>query len=344
MIGKNKQNCIFLDTKEDDNWELAAEIRKSSGIDWKVKGWNNAGLENGSFAHFRRVFLYFIHGIGIFINRRKYDRIIAWQQFYGVTFAYLCSLFHVKKRNTLYVFTFIYKEKGGLSGRLFYRFVNRAVSSEYIDKIFVFSPTEVNYYRSIFDVSEDRFTFVPLGFTAPTLSGDIPYDGSYPFLLAAGRSNRDYGFLLEAAKKTDAQIVIICDNLAIDERALPDNVYLYRNIFGDDYYRFLDKCKVVLIPLDNPKISSGQLVMIQAMQYCKPIIATAGEALSGYLEDGVNALIVDKSEEAFVDKINDILNNEDLYRRISDKGHEEYLNKYSYASFGRRLGELVSNV
>ena len=241
MTGKKRQNCIFLDTKEDDGWELAVEIRKSSGIDWKVIGWDNAGLENGHLAHFNRIFLYFIHGIGIFAKRKRYDRIIAWQQFYGVVFAFICSLFHVRKLNKLYIFTFIYKEKSGKAGKLFFRFVNRAVSSEYVDSIYVYSPTEVDYYNSIFDVPEGRFEFVPLGFTAPIISGDIPYEGEYPFLLAAGRSNRDYGFLLDVAGKTDAQIVIVCDNLAIDEKDLPPNVHLYRNVFGDDYYRFLDK-------------------------------------------------------------------------------------------------------
>lgn len=340
MNNKDRQNCIFLDTKENDSLELANEIRRSSGIDWKIKSWNNAGLEKGRFGHIRRVLLYFIHGTSIFVRRRQFNRIIAWQQFYGIIFAFLCSIFHVKKQNVLYVFTFIYKEKKGVAGRLFYRFVSRAVSSKYVDKIFVYSPSEVSFYHSIFPVHDDRFTFVPLGYTSPLLSGNIPYDGDYPFFLAAGRSNRDYDFLLEVAKHTNAQIVIICDCLAKHEEDLPANVHLYRNIWGENYCRFLDKCKAVLIPLDNPNISSGQLVMIQAMQYRKPVIATAGKALEGYLKDGVNALVAEKTIESFVGKMNSILEDENLYQSISNKGYEEYLHMYSCASFGRRLSEL----
>lgn len=72
--------------------------------------------------------------------------VLCWQQFYGIAIAFFQRMFHMKKRYKLVIMTFIYKEKRGLAGKLFYRFVRYAVTSRYVDKIILTTQSEKPMY------------------------------------------------------------------------------------------------------------------------------------------------------------------------------------------------------
>lgn len=80
--------------------------------------------------------------------------------------------------------------------------MRKAVNSPALDKIVCFSSSEPAYYQSIFGT--DKFTYVPLGLGDLNRGGRIP-QGEERFILAAGKSNRDYDFLVDALKDTPYQ-------------------------------------------------------------------------------------------------------------------------------------------
>jgi phosphatidylinositol alpha-mannosyltransferase len=49
---------------------------------------------------------------------------------------------------------------------------------------------------------------------------------------------------------------------------------------------------VFVICLDDPGVSAGQVRLMTAAELGTPVIATSGAALDGYLESGVNAVVV----------------------------------------------------
>ena len=59
----------------------------------------------------KRYLKYFAVAFKYFLSRKKYGAIVGWQQFYTLIFVFYCSLFRVKKRNTVVVLSFIYKDK-----------------------------------------------------------------------------------------------------------------------------------------------------------------------------------------------------------------------------------------
>lgn len=337
---KEKANIVCTDFLPAKNWMFLNALSATTQLEWQQKGWKNSGLIKGKWANAQRLLGYFAHAWSIFFHRKRYDKIVAWQQFYGLIFAFYCKLFHCKKVNQLIVMTFIYKDKGGFVGKLYKRFIKGIVRSKYVDKFVVFAESEVGYYSDLFGVDKKKFEYMPLGIDEKVCSGEPSVDLPDKFILSVGRSNRDYAFLVECADKLPLPVVILADTYKCDK--LPDNVILYNNIHNIEYLQILNKCYAVVIPLKDPNISSGQLVMLRAMQYKKPIIITNSKAVDSYVKDGYNALVIDKNDEAFVNATNVLMQDKDFYDQLVDNGYTEYKKKYSLSALGKNIGNLFA--
>lgn len=191
---------------------------------------------------------------------------------------------------------FIYtgKADGGISNikRTYYSFV-----LSMCDIIICHSRLETERYKDIFPDVADRFAFVPWG-------GDVqgwrdfqlppPAPADQPFrILSAGRSGRDYPTLAAALKDEDVAISIICDNAeAIAGVATAGNIKILRACYGADYIKEIKDSDIVVVPLSVTDISAGQMVIIQAMAYGKPVVVTNTPTISDYIVDGENGLLV----------------------------------------------------
>lgn len=335
-----KKNVILADTIVDEKWEFYSGVQNESGVDWDIKCWNNAGLKNNSLFNIKRIFGYFFHAFSIFRKRKKIENIIAWQQFYGLNFAFYSMLFHVKKVNKLTIMTFIYKPKKGLLGGFYAYFIRKILNSGYIDHIIVFSKGEVEYYSKIFGTSMTLFKYMPLGIESKKQLKKTTVSLPEKFLLSVGRSNRDYDFLIRCSKKLESFNIVIITDIIHDTTAFPPNVMLLNGIRGEEYFKILDKCEAVLIPLKEQNMSSGQLVLLQSMQYKKPIVITETNSIAEYVTNNINALIVPKDEEVFCQAVETVTNNKEIALNLVNNGYEKYKNEFSLEALGRRIGEL----
>ena len=335
----NKMNIVLVDTLVSDDWEFATGLELGSEQKWRIIKWNNAGLKNNKLHNIKRLFGYFFYSLQIFLKRKKYLNIVAWQQFYGLIFAFYCNLFKVRKENTLIVMTFIFKEKKGRIGKIYKKFVRDVVKSDYIDKLVVFSEHEIEHYSTLFSVSKDKFQFFNLGIEKKKELEKTKVDLKYPFLLAVGRSNRDYSFLFSCVENMPWNIVVLTDELNY-EGLVPSNVQVFNNIRGEEYLKILNESFAVLIPLQNSNISSGQLVMLQAMQYKKPIIITESETIGSYVQHNINALVVKKERGQFNQAIKLLYEDEVLYKRLTDNGKKIFENNFSLLMLGKNVGKL----
>ena len=136
-------------------------------------------------------------------DRYEGKTVLCWQQFYGIAIAFFCRLFHMKKKYQLVIMTFIYKQKKGLAGRLFYHFVKYAITSPYVDKIILTTQSERKKYQEIFGVDEAMFGFAKCGAIEyqPEEFDDNELKKKN-YLFSTGRSNRDYSFLMQAIEGT----------------------------------------------------------------------------------------------------------------------------------------------
>lgn len=74
---------------------------------------------------------------------------------------------------------------------------------------------------------------------------------------------------------------------------------------------------MVVIPLQNLNISSGQLMLLQAMQLGKPIIVTNNCTIYDYIENGKTGLILANEKKLWIEAIKKIYNDSDFYDMLS---------------------------
>ena len=333
-----KKNGIFADMQPSLPWEFAEGIEEETGIKWDVISY----VSNDRSSHLMEVIRYckyFYYAFLIFIRRNQYDKIITWQQFYGLIMAAYCRLFRVKKRFSLIVMTFIYKKKQGRLGDLYHSFMQFALNSKYIDKIIVYSQNEVNYYANLFCITE-KFVFIPLGIEKIVNTQTDKHLLQQKYILSVGQSNRDYQFLYEALKDTVYRVKILAGVIHLPATK---NIEIHTNIFGKEMLHYLHHCFCVVIPLADTKISSGQLAALQAMQSGKPVIVTESDGIADYVVDGYNGMVIKKEKEALTGALHALYSNDILYNTLSQNALYEFEKKYSIRQLGHHVGCIFNS-
>ena len=120
-----------------------------------------------------------------------------------------------------------------------------------------------------------------------------------------------------------------------------ENIKILTNCHDDDYFRELAKCRAVIVPLEDTHISSGQLVIIQAMMYGKPVIVTENDTVTDYIDSGKTGLVIKKTKKNLSDAIS-ALSDEKYYEEISAAERSQYESKFSVYAMGTAIGKLLS--
>ncbi len=331
---KARDNVILLDSAPRKEWNFLPLLEKETGLKWEIRHIDSHFSDPG----WKKKLKFFLFPAQLFLKREGINMILSFQQFYGLIFALYCRLFRVKKKNTLVVATFIYRPKKGLVGKLYFRFMKGMVQSPYIDRIICFSKSEPEYYRTLFDVKEGLFTYVPfaIGDAAPEFQkGGVREEG---YILSAGKSNRDYDFLTEALADTPYPVRILSD--AYKREGISGNIKIYGNVFGREYLEMLAGCYCVVVPLADVHISAGQFVFLQAMMFGKPVIVTESETVRDYIQDGSSGLVIKKEKACLLDALKRLYGDPELYRTISVTGRKRYEEQYSLNRMAEKIGGL----
>ena len=209
------------------------------------------------------------------------------------------------------------------------------MKSKYVDKFVCFSRRECEYYSSLFGVALEKFVYVPLGIESSEIETS---KGDYIF--STGRSNRDYDFLVDALKGRKEKTIIACDSYQGQEEG---NVKVDRNCYGEKMRRVMAGSFCVVVPLKNPRISAGQLVILQAMEMGKPVIVTESDGVSDYVQNGKTGFIVNKSSAELIEAIDRLRAEKQLYESISLYSHQYFSQHHTESAMGRAVGEVLMN-
>lgn len=331
-----KKNVVLVDYIQNKEWDFVRGLEESTGIKWETECLESSGL-HGGIKNVARYFTYFKLALHVFKHREEYGNIVAWQQFFGLIISFYSRLFRadVRKCPKLYVMELIYKPKSGMFGRIYERFIRYCINSSYINRIFVFSKNESDYYQSLFQTRDDLILPIHYGLE-DLFSKYKEYITNEQFYLAAGRSNRDYDFLI-SEWPGNKRLKIICDNKKLKLRG---EMQQLENSYGDDYYKELAKCHAVVIPLKNKNISSGQLVMLQAMMFGKPIIITENKTVRDYLKENEDGYIIDSIGIELREAIKR-LDDPTIWENISLNGRKHFVKNHSMKAMGIMVGKDI---
>lgn len=330
------RNVILVDFCPPSDWVFCNTLEKITGKKWETISVVSNRNHGSIMQNIIRYFKYAVAACRIFASRKQYETVIAWQQFHGIILAALLRLFRTQKTFSLTVMTFIYKPKKSVIGSIYYRFVEYAVNSDYIDKIIVFSEYERAYYSKLFASGKDLFEAVSLGIEdqREEYQQDIADKG---YCVSAGRSNRDYDFLIDSWDDERSELIIICDSLLHENT---ENVRLLKSCYGDDYLRMIAGSHAVIISLKDDGISSGQLVLLHAMMLGKPVIMTRNTAMNAYILDGITGILIDKEKEQLSEALLR-LGNETAYTEMSKNARKFFLEKFTLEKEAEQVALLV---
>lgn len=330
-----RTNIVLADFKAQDTWSFMSILKNVTGKNWGIIYRCTNNLHKNSFTNLYRVFMYFWLPIVILCRRSEYKKIISYQQFFGLNLAFFYRLFHLKKVNDLYIMTFIYKAKKGILGSIYHKYMNYIVTSKYVNKFICFSKNEIDYYSSIFKVDKNKFAFVHLGGASHDNAG-VGDDG---YVFATGRSNRDYDFLVNLFNKSQYRLVIACDTYHKAE--VGKNIMILNNCHGADMLRLMARSHVVAVPLKDRNISSGQLVVLHAMSFGKPVICTKSDGIQDYVVDNTTGLLLDNAAPEWSEALKILYEDPDCYNKMSNSARVVFSSKFTYESMYNNIAALV---
>jgi len=255
----------------------------------------------------------------------------------------------IKRQPLVILLGFIYTQRKNRI-HIYARKVYFNVLFSLIDKIVCHSAGEVASYQSLFAAAKDKFVFVPYGLhidgyeqyaSAASGSGNV----GTGFALSAGRSGRDYYTLCQAFNDLNMPLHIICDYDKPLLSCMPgNNIVVFRECHDDCYVQQLKQADMMIVPLAVNDISAGQMVLIQAMAYAKPIIVTRSASIENYLIDGVNSILVPpQNASAISQAVKFLIDNPQIAYQLARNAYQTYLQQFSMEAFIAKLLPLIDS-
>ena len=205
-------------------------------------------------------------------NLRSVRTLIVFSHFALVV--KLCARLGLVRYQRLFCFGFFLHNPRWFRWFRWLRRIDR-VSDYYI----LFSESELLLYRAELGIDAERLHYIPLGDWRKTRAGQPLVQrsiwGDYHF--AAGRSNRDYGALVDAFRTIPAKLLIVCSHSNLEDpetSALPDNISVVCDVSAAKFDEMISCAKAGIIPLRHDTGSAGQSVALTLMRHAKCVLAT----------------------------------------------------------------------
>ncbi len=161
-----------------------------------------------------------------------------------------------------------------------------------------------------------RCVFLP--FPAPSLSAEAtcPEDD---YIYSAGYAHRDWPTLIQALSNLPYR-AIICPGRPVEIPAdAQDRIKVRPMPPPGQGRRLMASAKLVVLPFLETELPSGPLILLDAMAFGKPIVASDVNGTRDYAEDGVDALLVaPRDAEQLRERIRQAMENEGLRRKLAE--------------------------
>jgi glycosyltransferase involved in cell wall biosynthesis len=128
----------------------------------------------------------------------------------------------------------------------------------------------------------------------------------------------------------------------LGEMGLKGKVLYHGPKYGHEKADFIQSCDMLVFPTKNDVWGN---VILEAMQFGKPVIATNEGAIPEIIDDGVTGFLVEKdSPGQIADKIQVLIANPALKNAMGQAGRKKYLEKYTIQKFEENLFGVFTDV
>jgi glycosyltransferase involved in cell wall biosynthesis len=266
---------------------------------------------------------------------KRYRAIICWQQDIGLILAACARLLGKGGAPKIHILTFIApaRRREGIVRKA----IGFALGARQTASIICYGRDEETLYRQAFPEGGARYARLMLSEEYPGVER-FPATRGEDYV-AAGRSNRDYDFLLRYfAARPHLPLLIINDDPTLEAEA--PNIRIARGVYRDEYMRLISQARALIIPFADPTISAGQMVFLHALELGKPAICTRSACLADYLVDGVNGIEIEKTERALdtaITRLEDPL----TYEQLTMSARADHQARFSFDRLARDVLSLA---
>jgi len=209
--------------------------------------------------------------------------------------------------------------------------------------VFVYSRSEIDEYSRIFPEIAEKLRFIPYGRNYD-LFNTRAYEGGPTDLASGGISNRDFDTLAQAlAILASGQLSVSCTiatRIGHDPiQARPPGLSLRYDIRIDQFGDFLKQASLVVLPLRRTQLSSGHMVLLEAMSYGKPVIVADTPGVRDYVGEDTVVFYEPENPLDLAHKIRSSLENidQESIRSRALRAHKLYWSTYRHAHLIQRL-------
>jgi glycosyltransferase involved in cell wall biosynthesis len=176
---------------------------------------------------------------------------------------------------------------------------------------------------------------------------EIPFSEAEPglYVFSGGATNRDYDALLRCARRLPQVNFIIAASVhsRISEQ-VPDNVRIINDCDPVNFHHLMAKSRFVVIPLKHDVGSSGQMVLLAAMQFGKATVVSRVGAVADYIDDGKTGIFYSPGDDdSLGTAIMQLYADEQRTLEIGAAARHEYLANFTPARFNREVVEYVTD-
>jgi len=128
----------------------------------------------------------------------------------------------------------------------------------------------------------------------------------------------------------------------IQELDCIQNIEFVGPIAHDELVKWYNLCKIFVL---TSKTEEQSIVTLEAMACGKPVVVTKVGALPEFIEDGTNGFLVDQNQtEMLSQKINLLLTDEDLRRKIGVIARQTIKEKFSWEHYIGKLTDIFHKI
>ena len=131
-------------------------------------------------------------------------------------------------------------------------------------------------------------------------------------------------------------------NSLLNSKKLSQRISYLGPKYGEEKYKILERCDLFVFPTRE---DVWGLVLLEAMQASKPVVASREGAIPEIVDDGVTGFLVEKGNpRQIAEKIKLLIESESLRTRMGEEGRKKFLRKYTYDVFEENLTKTFNKV
>jgi glycosyltransferase involved in cell wall biosynthesis len=139
-----------------------------------------------------------------------------------------------------------------------------------------------------------------------------------------------------------AELTVEAVENILSSKGLADKVSVTGPKYAEDKFNEFRHADIFVFPTYYEVFG---LVILEAMQFTLPVIASIEGAIPDIVEDGITGFLVEKQNpEQLADKLAVLLTDGDLRRRMGQEGHRKFLKNYTVDIFESRILSTIQSV